>query len=276
MKFGSRKLDLSSPRVMGVLNVTPDSFYDGGKLHDSHGVLKQRVLKVAEKMVSDGADFLDIGGESTRPGAKVVSEQEEMDRVLPIVEAIAQSIDAVISVDTSSPNLMREAACLGAGLINDVRALERPGAIEAVKESGLPVCLMHMQGMPATMQENPSYSDVVAEVNNYLQLRVDTCLQAGIAREQIILDPGFGFGKTDNHNIALLKKLELCGNGEFPLLVGMSRKSMIGRLLGRDLADRMPGSLALAMVALRNGASIIRVHDVAETADVVKIFQLTQ
>ncbi len=276
MQFGARSLDLSQPQVMGILNITPDSFSDGGQLFHASAVDLDRVLKCAEQMIADGASILDVGGESTRPGASSVGEQEEMDRVLPVVSALVSQLGAVVSVDTSTPSVIIEAANLGASLINDVRALEREGALKAAAATGLPICLMHMQGMPASMQDNPSYTDVVEEVTRYLLERVDSCVCQGIQKTKILLDPGFGFGKNDNHNLALLKGLNEIGQAEFPLLVGMSRKSMIGRLLGRELDQRLPASLALAMVALQNGAKILRVHDVAETVDAIKIFQLTR
>ncbi|WP_231760047.1 dihydropteroate synthase [Microbulbifer elongatus] len=271
---GQRTLDLSRPRIMGILNTTPDSFSDGGSYYGDRGLDLDLVLQRAEQMVRDGAAILDIGGESTRPGAAPVSETEELQRVVPVVEVIASRLDVVISVDTSTPAVMRESARVGAGMLNDVRALTRPGALEAAAATGLPVCLMHMQGQPGTMQVKPEYTDVVAEVRTYLDARLQACEQAGIAREKILYDPGFGFGKNDDHNLTLLRHLpELAPEG-VPILVGMSRKSMIGRLLGREVDERLPGSLALAMLSAQRGAAIIRVHDVAATADVLKLQQL--
>lgn len=263
---------------MGVLNVTPDSFSDGGSYWRGNGDLSPAIAQ-AELMVQAGASFIDVGGESTRPGAKPVSLQEEMDRVLPVVEAIAQNLDVVISVDTSSAKVMTESAALGAGLINDVRALQREEALTSAAATGLPVCLMHMQGMPESMQDNPSYADVVREVASFLSVRVEAANQAGISSDKILLDPGFGFGKTDDHNLALMKGLSalrnLNGGGEtFELLVGVSRKSMIGRLLNREVHERLAGSLAFAHHALTQGTAILRVHDVAETVDLIKIFTL--
>ncbi len=267
-----RILDLSRPRVMGILNTTPDSFSDGGRLYRDGRLDLERALECAREMVGAGAVMLDIGGESTRPGAAPVSEAEEMDRVLPLVEKIASSLDVVISVDTSSPVLMREAAARGAGLINDVRALQRPGALAAAAQSGLPVCLMHMRGEPGSMQADPRYADVVREVAHFLEERVAACEAAGIAREKLLLDPGFGFGKSLEHNLALLRRLgELAGAG-FPLLVGLSRKSMIGKLIGRDVGERLPASLALAVLAAERGAAIIRCHDVAATVDALAMY----
>lgn len=274
---GKRPLDLSSPKIMGILNVTPDSFYDGGRHYKADAPDLSSVLRTAERMVEDGAHILDVGGESTRPGADVVSVAQECDRVLPVVEALATRVDAVISVDTSTPAVMRESAALGAGLINDVRALEREGAVNTILATGLPVCLMHMQGSPETMQDNPGYQDVINEVAEYLQTRVDLLLSAAGARQpQILLDPGIGFGKTDEHNVALLKHLAKLGRSGYPLLVGVSRKSLIGRLLGRQPQERLAGSLAFAMAALMGGAKILRVHDVPETRDLVEVFNLTQ
>lgn len=273
---GSKVVDLSSPQVMGVLNVTPDSFFDGGKHFSGEKLVLERVLLAAELMVEAGAAFIDIGGESTRPGAASVSGQQECDRVLPVVEALA-GMDVVISVDTSTPYVMQEAAKMGAGLINDVRALQVPGAIEAALSTGLPICLMHMLGNPGTMQQNPIYENVVENVRDFLLARV-----ALIAREaqrqggslpQVILDPGFGFGKADEHNIMLLRDLSILAAAGYPLLAGLSRKSLLGRLLGREPQERLAGSLALALIAVQNGAAIIRVHDVPETIDVIRVLQ---
>lgn len=253
--------------------MTPDSFSDGGKFVSEKSIDISAALRCAESMVNEGASFIDVGGESTRPGAQPVSLQQEMDRVIPVVEAITKNLDVVVSVDTSSPEVMRDAAACGAGLLNDVRALQRPGALEVAAAANIPVCIMHMQGLPETMQENPRYQDVVGEVKQFLQLRKQACVDAGIALHNILIDPGFGFGKKDIHNIALLQHLE-----DFkdmgPLLVGLSRKSMIGRLLDRDVDQRLAGSLALAMLAAENGASIVRVHDVQETADVLKLLKI--
>jgi dihydropteroate synthase len=264
-----RTLDLSTPAIMGVINTTPDSFSDGGHLYSNRRLDLDLALERARAMVAEGARILDIGGESTRPGAAPVSEQEEMDRVLPVVELICGELDVIVSVDTSTPSVMTAAAGLGAGLLNDVRALSREGAIQAAFSTNLPVCLMHMQGAPATMQVSPGYVDVVAEVAEYLQSRVAACEAQGMAREKLILDPGFGFGKTLAHNLALVRGLpELARLGP-PLLVGFSRKSLIGQLLDRDVEQRLPASLALAVLAAQRGARIIRTHDVAATVDAV-------
>lgn len=257
---------------MGVINTTPDSFSDGGTLYQEAALDLELALKRARQMADDGADILDIGGESTRPGARPISQGEEMDRVLPLVERIAAELDVVISVDSSTPEVMTAAAAAGAGLLNDVRALGRDGALDAAAATGLPVCLMHMQGEPDTMQRAPAYDDVVQEVSQYLQGRVAACEQAGIARQRLLLDPGFGFGKSVAHNMQLLRCLPQLAELGMPLLVGLSRKSLIGKLLGRDVDDRLPGSLALAVLAVERGAKIIRTHDVAETADAVAMW----
>jgi len=274
MEFASRTLSLNTPSIMGILNVTPDSFSDGGEHFASNQVSVSSCLAAAESMVVEGASFIDIGGESTRPGAQSVSLQEEMDRVLPVVEAVSKHLDTIVSVDTSSPQLMLEAAKLGAGLINDVRALEKDGALKAAASTGLPVCLMHMQGSPESMQRSPEYSSVTAEVSRYLSQRVQDCVAAGIDKNKIILDPGIGFGKTDEHNLELLRNIPSLHEMALPILIGVSRKSIIGRMLGRSLDDRLAGSLAFALESVRLGAEIVRVHDVAETADVLKVFSM--
>ncbi len=257
---------------MGVINTTPDSFSDGGTLYRGAQLDLDLALDRARSMAAAGAAILDIGGESTRPGAARVSRQEEMDRVLPLVEHIAAQLDVVISVDTSNPELMTAAAAAGAGLVNDVRALERDGAMQAVAASGLPVCLMHMQGEPGTMQDAPAYGDVVGEVRDYLAGRLAACAAAGIVAERTLIDPGFGFGKTLAHNMQLLRGLPQLAELGRPVLVGLSRKSLIGKLLGRDVPDRLPASLALAVMAAERGAAIIRTHDVAATCDAVAMW----
>lgn len=270
---GGRILDLTQPRVMGVLNITPDSFSDGGSLHTAGRPDRDKALLLAEKMLADGASIVDVGGESTRPGAAVVSVQEELDRVIPIVQAISESLDVIISVDSSRPEVMRAAASAGAGLINDVRALARDGALEAALATDLPVCLMHMQGQPGTMQQQPRYDDVVVEVTNWLQGRAETCIEQGLSRGKILLDPGFGFGKTAEHNLMLLNRLPYLVDRGFPVLVGLSRKSLIGKVLDREVEQRLAGSLALATLAAVSGAAIIRAHDVAETCDVIRLYE---
>ncbi len=263
---GNRVLDLAHPQVMGILNVTPDSFSDGGRFRQ-----RDEALRHAAAMVAAGASLIDVGGESTRPGALQVSADEELQRVAPVVEAIAAELDVIISVDTSCPQVMRESARLGAGLINDVRSLRREGALQAAAESGLPVCLMHMQGEPETMQKNPHYDDLLAEVQAFFAERMAACVAAGIAAERIILDPGFGFAKNLQHNLSLFKHMQVLHRFARPLLVGVSRKSMIGQALGREVDQRLAGGLALAALAVAKGACILRVHDVAETVDVVRI-----
>lgn len=259
-------LDLSQPIVMGVLNVTPDSFSDGGLYCSLADALRR-----AEVMVIEGAALIDVGGESTRPGATPVSVQEEMDRVLPVVERLARELPVPIAVDTSQPEVMRAAACAGAGLINDVRALLLPGALAAAVACGLPVCLMHLQGEPVTMQQAPCYTDVVAEVHAFLAERVRACESLGIRRDRILVDPGFGFGKTLEHNLALLRSLHRFGDLAAGVLVGISRKSMIGALLRAPVGERLSGSLAAAVIAAWQGANIIRTHDVRETVQALCI-----
>ncbi|MDG4551803.1 MAG: dihydropteroate synthase [Candidatus Contendobacter sp.] len=251
---------------MGVLNVTPDSFSDGGRYLQLDAALRR-----AEAMVAEGAALIDVGGESTRPGAPPVSVQEELDRVLPVVERLARALPVPISVDTSKPEVIREAARAGADLLNDVRALRLPGALEAAAASGLPVCLMHMRGEPATMQQEPVYADVVAEVHAFLAERVRACESAGISRERILVDPGFGFGKTLGHNLLLLRHLDRFTDLAAGVLVGISRKSMIGALLNAPMDDRLSGSLAAAVIAFWQGANIIRAHDVRETAQALRV-----
>lgn len=267
LRLGEEHLDLSRPRIMGVLNRTPDSFSDGGVYTDLDAALAH-----ARSMLGEGADILDIGGESTRPGAAPVPPDEEIKRVIPLVERLAGGLGAQVSVDTSKPEVMRAAIQAGAVMINDVYALRQPGAMEAVAASDVAVCLMHMQGEPRTMQENPRYQDVVREVAAFLLERAEACLAAGIARDRIVLDPGFGFGKTREHNLDMLRRLpELVALG-YPLLVGLSRKSMLGTLLGgKPVEQRLHASLAAATVAVMNGAHILRVHDVAPTDDVMKV-----
>ncbi|MDF7796453.1 dihydropteroate synthase [Pseudomonas syringae] len=263
---GNRVLDLAHTHVMGILNATPDSFSDGGRYSQVDAALRH-----AEAMVQAGATLIDIGGESTRPGARPVSASEEVERVAPLVEVIARELDVIISVDTSTPEVMLATAGLGAGLINDVRSLQRPGALEAAASTGLPVCLMHMLGEPGTMQNDPYYDDLVGEVCAFLAERMKQCVAAGIGQQQIILDPGFGFAKTLEHNLSLFKHMEALHALGRPLLVGVSRKSMIGAVLGRPVDQRLSGGLALAVLAMAKGARILRVHDVAETADVVRM-----
>ncbi|WP_374287860.1 dihydropteroate synthase [Pseudomonas fluvialis] len=265
---GSRTLDLSRPQVMGILNVTPDSFSDGGRYNRIDAALRH-----AEQMLEAGAAIIDVGGESTRPGAPPVSAEEELQRVAPVVEQLVCRLDALVSVDTSSPALMREAALLGAGMINDVRSLSRDGALQAAAQGNLAVCLMHMQGEPQTMQDSPQYDDVTTAVRTFLADRVAACEAAGIARERLLIDPGFGFAKTLAHNLSLFRHMQALHDLHLPLLVGVSRKSMIGKVLGREVDQRLAGSLALAALAVQQGAHILRVHDVAETVDVLRMLE---
>lgn len=267
MRCGRHVLDLSFPRVMGILNVTPDSFSDGGR----HVALDD-ALRHAERMLAEGAAIIDVGGESTRPGAEPLSAQEELDRVAPVVEALVRELDALVSVDTSCSLVMRESSALGAGMINDVRALEREDALMAAIGSGLPVCLMHRQGEPQDMQQSPSYDQPVeVTVADYLAQRVAECEAAGLRRSRLLLDPGFGFGKTVEHNLRLLKYMDALQALGLPLLVGMSRKSMIGKVLGRPVEERLAGGLALSAMAVERGAKILRVHDVGPTVDAVNM-----
>lgn len=268
LRAGAHVLELSTPHVMGILNVTPDSFSDGGKHNEF-----ERAVSHAEAMLEAGATIIDVGGESTRPGAQTVSAQEELDRVAPLVEALVQRFNAVVSVDTSTPDVMRESARLGAAIINDVRSLRRDGAMQAAAETEMAVCVMHMRGEPQTMQNAPHYNDVGLEVAEFLRERVDACLAAGISKDRLMIDPGFGFAKTLAHNLELFKRMPELHSFDLPLLVGVSRKTMIGQILDRPVNERLYGSLGLAMMALERGASIIRVHDVAATADIVKVFQ---
>ena len=253
-------LDLSRPQVMGVLNITPDSFSDGGDFFDP-----QRALDRALQMQDEGAAVIDVGGESTRPGAGPVSASDELQRVVPVIDALQAQLTVPISIDTRKPEVMQAAVAAGAGLINDVNALRAPGALEAARASAVPVCLMHMHGDPRTMQADPHYADVVAEVKAFLLQRVAACEAAGIGRQRLLLDPGFGFGKTVEHNLQLLARLEELAATGLPVVVGLSRKSMIGKLLGLDIAGRLPASIALAVLAVERGARLVRAHDVAAT-----------
>jgi len=262
-------LDLTTPRIMGVINTTPDSFSDGGSLYSDDALQLDATLERALAMVAAGATILDIGGESTRPGAQPVPLEEELHRVVPVVEKLRAELDVIISVDTSSPAVMHASAKAGAHLINDVRALRREGALEAAAATGLPICLMHMQGEPDAMQSAPQYRDVVVEVCEFLAGRIAVCEAAGIARERLLIDPGFGFGKTVAHNLELLDGLDQLQRLDLPIVVGLSRKSLIGKLLGRPVGERLPASLALAVLAVERGAAIVRTHDVRATADAV-------
>jgi dihydropteroate synthase len=266
LKCGDRVLDLSEPKVMGILNVTPDSFFDGGRYAEL-----QAALDRVRQMVGDGAAIIDVGGESTRPGSEPVGAAEEIRRVVPIIEAIATSVDVVISIDTNKPAVMRAALDAGASLINDVRALQEPGAMDAASQSRAAVCLMHMQGDPKTMQQEPHYMDVVAEVTSFLRERIAACEAAGIERSRILVDPGIGFGKRLQHNLALLAATKSLSGIGVPLLLGVSRKSMFSALLGRAPDERLAGGIAVATAAVLAGAKVIRTHDVRETVDAVRV-----
>jgi dihydropteroate synthase len=266
LRFGSRILDLSTPKVMGVLNVTPDSFSDGGRFLGVDAALAQ-----AERMAAEGAVIVDVGGESSRPGAAPVPVQGELDRVIPVIEAIRARIDVAISVDTAKPEVMRAAVAAGAAMINDIGALRAEGALAEAARHDVAVCLMHMQGEPRTMQENPEYRDVTAEVAAFLAGRAEACVAAGIARERITVDPGFGFGKTAAHNLTLLAGLASLLRLELPLTVGLSRKSTLGALTGRPVDDRVPAGIAAAVLAVERGAHIVRTHDVGPTIDALAI-----
>ena len=276
LQCGTKTLDLARPSIMGIVNVTPDSFSDGGELYDNAQLDLSKTLKVIEKMLTDGADIIDIGGESTRPGAAKVSAQQELDRVVPVLEAVIARFDALVSVDTSTPQVISEAANKGASLINDVRALSREGALAVAASAQLPVCLMHMQNQPQTMQIEPAYTDVVAEVLAFLDERKASCIDAGIDSKNIILDPGFGFGKTLAHNLTLFGAIDQFVATGHPVLVGVSRKAMIGQMLGLENTDeRLMGSVALALLAAQRGAAILRVHDVLETRQAIDVWKTT-
>lgn len=261
-------IDLSTPQVMGILNVTPDSFSDGGKFADFEPALTQ-----VQRMITDGATIIDIGGESTRPGAEDVSEADELARVIPVLKAIKERFNILVSIDTSKAKVMSAAIAAGADIINDVRALQNEGCLAALAASNIPVCLMHMQGLPRTMQNNPSYEDLINDIIVFFKQRIDACVNAGISRERIILDPGFGFGKTLEQNFHLLANLSKFSSLGLPILAGMSRKSMIGSLLNREVDQRLAGSISTALIAAQQGAHIIRVHDVQETADALNILK---
>ncbi|HYL88341.1 MAG TPA: dihydropteroate synthase [Burkholderiales bacterium] len=250
---------------MGVVNITPDSFSDGGRFFDTREAITQ-----ARRLAEEGADIIDIGGESTRPGAAPVSEAEELQRVIPVLEKVA---DLCVSVDTRRPAVMRAALKAGASMVNDVQALQAPGALDAVREAKCAVCLMHMKGEPATMQREPHYDDVVREVKEFLAARVRDAQAEGIERDRLVVDPGFGFGKTAEHNLTLLAHLAELGELGVPILAGLSRKSTIGKLTGRPVAERLAGSLTMALLALQGGATILRVHDVKETRDVIAVWE---
>ncbi len=265
------KLDVERPLVMGVLNLTPDSFFDGGR-YQTLDQIKTHI----ERMVKSGVDIIDVGGESTRPNSKPISVEQELERVMPVIEMLREEFDVPVSVDTSKPQVMNEAVAQGVVMINDVYALQNPGAIEAMQACDVQVCLMHMQGEPGTMQENPQYDDVVSDVVAWLNQRIEVCSQAGIGKERLLVDPGFGFGKKPEHNLTLTRELDALHQIGCPIVYGASRKGTIGHILGHDAEKRLAGSLALAVVAAINGASMIRTHDVEETLDALRILEAMQ
>ncbi|WP_261815876.1 dihydropteroate synthase [Vibrio gallicus] len=267
----SKHLDLTTPQVMGILNVTPDSFSDGGQFDGIDNAIEHAV-----QMISHGATIIDIGGESTRPGAPDVSLEDELQRVIPVIKALRSQSDVWISIDTSKAEVMRQAALAGADIINDVRALQEPNALQAAAESGLPICLMHMQGQPRTMQANPRYDDLVHDIGEFLKQRIAACAKAGIDKDKLILDPGFGFGKTLQHNYQLLEQLDKLHQFGLPILAGMSRKSMVFKLLDKTATQAVAGSIACAVIAVQKGAQIIRVHDVEQTVDAIKVLNFIQ
>ena len=266
LSLGATTMSLDEPRVMGILNVTPDSFSDGGRFDRL-----DLAVRHAEEMVLAGADFIDVGGESTRPGAAEVGVREELDRVIPVVEHIKRSLDVAISIDTSKPEVISEAVATGAVLINDVFALSRDGALDAAARSGAAVCLMHMLGTPQTMQVEPHYEELPGDVIRFLRERVEACVNGGVGRERLLVDPGFGFGKNDRHNLQILRNLEQFSDLGLPLLVGLSRKRTLGKLTGRSAEDRLAAGVAAATIAVLKGANIVRTHDVAATVDALKV-----
>jgi dihydropteroate synthase len=267
LRCGTHALRLDQPRIMGVINVTPDSFSDGGQFADADAAIAHGV-----RLVAEGADLLDVGGESTRPGASAVDAEQEIARVVPVIAALAARVGVPIAIDTSKPEVMRAAVAAGASLINDVRALREPGALDAVAALTVPVCLMHMQGEPQSMQDQPHYDDVVADVHRFLAQRILDCQFAGVDKARLLVDPGFGFGKTLEHNLSLLRELSRFGDLGVPVLVGLSRKSMIGALTGRAAGERVVGSVTAALLAVQRGAAIVRVHDVAATRDALSVW----
>ena len=268
LQFANSELNLQEPLIMGILNVTPDSFSDGGQFIDFDSAIKQ-----AKQMLVDGADIIDIGGESTRPGAADVSEDEELHRVVPLIEALSKELDVPISIDTSKAVVMYEAVHAGASMINDVYALQKENALQIAAQLNVPVCLMHMQGKPETMQKKIEYKNVIQEVVDFFQQRINSCIESGINKENIIIDPGFGFGKNLQHNIDLLNNLQVFVESGFPVLAGLSRKSMLGQITGKDVSQRLAASLAVAQLAVNKGTQILRVHDVAETKDILRVLQ---
>ena len=267
LNLGSRTLDLSKPKIMGVLNVTPDSFSDGGKHHSL-----DHALTACGKMIDEGASIIDVGGESTKPGSSPVEASIQIDRVIPVIQSIKKNFDTVISVDTGDPVVMREAIKGGAEIVNDVYALKNPGTTDLISGENKAICLMHMKGLPSSMQENPVYDDLMNEIKSFLEERIHYCLRAGKNRESLIIDPGFGFGKTLKHNIVLLKNIEQLKYLEVPICVGISRKSFIGKITNKTINERLYGSLGATLIALQNGTNIIRTHDVGPTKDIINIY----
>jgi len=268
INLGTKKLDLSSPKVMGVLNVTPDSFSDGEKFFNSKSAFDQALL-----MIEEGASIIDVGGESTRPGSYAVSSQEQIDRIIPVIEFLKKETNTIISVDTGNAHVIRVAINAGAEFINDVYGLSQTGVIESIAQSSVGVCIMHMQGNPSTMQENPSYKKLPEEIIHFFNNRIKMCMEAGIQRDRITIDPGFGFGKNDEHNLCLLTSLKDFHKVGQPIMVGFSRKGMLGGLTGQPVDQRLAAGIAAAVIAIKKGANIIRTHDVASTIDAIKVAQ---
>ena len=267
LNLGSRTLDLSKPKIMGVLNITPDSFSDGGKYQSL-----DHALSACEKMIDEGASIIDVGGESTKPGSSPIEASIQIDRVIPVIQSIKKNFDTVVSVDTGDPVVMGEAIKNGAEIVNDVYALKNTGAMDFLSGENNAICLMHMKGLPPSMQENPLYDDLMTEIKSFLEERINFCLRAGKNRESLIIDPGFGFGKTLRHNILLLKSIEQLKYLKVPICVGISRKSFIGKITNKTINERLYGSLGAALIALQNGANIIRTHDVGPTKDIINLY----
>lgn len=267
LNLGSRTLDLSKPKIMGVLNITPDSFSDGGKYQSL-----DHVLSACEKMIDEGASIIDVGGESTKPGSSPIEAGIQIDRVIPVIQSIKKNFDTIVSVDTGDPVVMREAIKNGAEIVNDVYALKNTGAMDFLSGENKAICLMHMKGSPSTMQENPVYDDLMSEIKDFLEERINFCLRAGKNRESLIIDPGFGFGKTLRHNILLLKNIEQLKYLKVPICIGISRKSFIGKITNKTINERLYGSLGATLIALQNGANIIRTHDVGPTTDIINLY----
>jgi len=267
LNLGSRTLDLSKPKIMGVLNITPDSFSDGGKYQSL-----DNAIAACGKMIDEGASIIDVGGESTKPGSSPVEASIQIDRVIPVIRSIKKNFDTVISVDTGDPVVMREAIKSGAEIVNDVYALKHPGTMDSISGENKAICLMHMKGLPSSMQKNPIYDDLMDEIKGFLEERINYCLRAGENRESLIIDPGFGFGKTLKHNILLLKNIEQLKYLQVPICVGISRKSFIGKITNKTINERLYGSLGATLIALQNGANIIRTHDIGPTKDIINVY----